>query len=611
MSRLTMITSDRAQTTMEGLYKDLERRIAASPTGLCPVDMAAAFLKMCHAQTCGKCVPCRVGLGQLAHMLDQVLDGNAPADILPKIEKTAQAIYLSADCAIGFEAADMVLKGLAGFRDDYEEHVKNGRCLCEIHQPVPCVAQCPANVDVPGYIALISHGRYADAIRLIRKDNPMPSACAYICEHPCENRCRRNMVDAAINIRGLKRYAVDHAGDVPVPANAPATGKKVAVVGGGPSGLSAAYYLALMGHQVTIFDKHKKLGGMLRYGIPNYRFPRDILDQEIASILSTGIEVKTESVIGKGAGTLVNLKKKYDAIYIAIGAQTDKKLHIAGADTKGVMSAVEFLGQIGDDIIPDYTGKDVIVVGGGNVAMDVARSLIRFKAKSVAIVYRRRKKDMTAQLEEIDAAENEGCKLLELNAPVRIEANAQGEVAALWVQPQMISKVSGGRPSPVKAEEGEKRIVCDNIIMAVGQGIETKNFEEGAIHVVKGVIEAMQDGDVRTMSGVYAGGDCVTAPATAIRAIAAGKLAAANIDEYLGFNHPIEIDVDIPVVRHERVDPCGRINLKQRDADERKQDNELAELGMTDQECQQESRRCLRCDYFGFGCFKGGRETQW
>lgn len=611
MSRLTMITSDRAQTTIEGLYKDLERRIAASPTGLCPVDMAAAFLKMCHAQTCGKCVPCRVGLGQLAHMLDQVLDGNAPADILPKIEKTAQAIYLSADCAIGFEAADMVLKGLAGFRDDYEEHVKNGRCLCEIHQPVPCVAQCPANVDVPGYIALIYHGRYADAIRLIRKDNPMPSACAYICEHPCENRCRRNMVDAAINIRGLKRYAVDHAGDVPVPANAPATGKKVAVVGGGPSGLSAAYYLALMGHQVTIFDKHKKLGGMLRYGIPNYRFPRDILDQEIASILSTGIEVKTESVIGKGAGTLVNLKKKYDAIYIAIGAQTDKKLHIAGADTKGVMSAVEFLGQIGDDIIPDYTGKDVIVVGGGNVAMDVARSLIRFKAKSVAIVYRRRKKDMTAQLEEIDAAENEGCKLLELNAPVRIEANAQGEVAALWVQPQMISKVSGGRPSPVKAEEGEKRIACDNIIMAVGQGIETKNFEEGAIHVVKGVIEAMQDGDVRTMSGVYAGGDCVTAPATAIRAIAAGKVAAANIDEYLGFNHPIEIDVDIPVVRHERVDPCGRINLKQRDADERKQDNELAELGMTDQECQQESRRCLRCDYFGFGCFKGGRETQW
>lgn len=611
MSRLTMITSDRAQTTMEGLYKDLERRIAASPTGLCPVDMAAAFLKMCHAQTCGKCVPCRVGLGQLAHMLDQVLDGKAPADILPKIEKTAQAIYLSADCAIGFEAADMVLKGLAGFRDDYEEHVKNGRCLCEIHQPVPCVAQCPANVDVPGYISLISHGRYGDAIRLIRKDNPMPSACAYICEHPCENRCRRNMVDDAINIRGLKRYAVDHAGEVPVPVNAPATGKKVAVVGGGPSGLSAAYYLALMGHKVTIFDKHKKLGGMLRYGIPNYRFPREILDQEIASILSTGIEVKTESVVGKGAGTLVNLKKKYDAIYIAIGAQTDKKLHIEGADTKGVMSAVEFLGQIGDDIIPDYTGKDVIVVGGGNVAMDVARSLIRFKAKSVAIVYRRRKNDMTAQLEEIDAAENEGCKLLELNNPVRIEANAKGEVAALWVQPQMISKVSGGRPSPVKAAEGEKRLACHNIIMAVGQGIETKNFEEGAIHVVKGVIDAMQDGDVKTMSGVYAGGDCVTAPATAIRAIAAGKVAAANIDEYLGFNHPIESDVDIPVVRHERVDPCGRINLKQRDADERKQDNELAELGMTDQECQQESRRCLRCDYFGFGCFKGGRETQW
>ena len=611
MSRLTLITADQAQSTMEGLYKDLERRITASPTGLCPVDMAASFLQMCHAQTCGKCVPCRIGLGQLSLMLQQILDGEAQPDVLVKLERTAQAISLSADCAIGFEAAKMVLNGLAGFRDDYEEHVKHGRCLCEIHQPVPCVGQCPANVDIPGYIALVSHGRYADAVRLIRKDNPMPAACAYICEHPCENRCRRNMLDGAINIRGLKRYAVDHAGDVPVPPNAPSTGKKVAVVGGGPSGLSAAYYLALMGHKVTILESHKKLGGMLRYGIPNYRLPRPILDQEIASILSTGIEVQTGIKVGKDDLSIRKLRRDYDAVYIAIGAQSDKKLHIEGAEAKGVISAVEFLGQIGDDNIPDYSGKNVIVIGGGNVAMDVARSLVRFKAASVTIVYRRRKKDMTAQTEEIEAAENEGCNLLELNAPGRVEMDEEGAVSGLWVKPQMISKVIGGRPSPVRAEGEEIKLPCDTIVMAVGQGIELQNFEAGAVKIVKGVISALQDGGVQTISGVYAGGDCVTAPATAIRAIAAGKVAAANIDEYLGFNHPIECDVDVPAVRHERMDACGRINLKTRGAAQRKNDNELVELGMTPQECQQESRRCLRCDYFGYGCFKGGRVTQW
>lgn len=611
MSRLTMLTSNRAQTTMEGLYKDLERRITASPTGLCPVDMAAAFLKMCQAQTCGKCAPCRIGLAQLSSMLDTILDGKGNEEMLPLMEKTAQAIYLSSDCAIGFEAADMILKGLHGFKDDYEEHAKHGRCLYEIYQPVPCVAQCPANVDVPGYIALISHGRYADAVRLIRKDNPMPSACAYICEHPCENRCRRNMVDNAINIRGLKRYAVDNAGDVPVPPNASPTGKTVAVIGGGPSGLSAAYYLALMGHRVTIFDKHKKLGGMLRYGIPNYRLPREILDREIASILSTGIEVRTGIKVDKENFSIKKLRQDFDAVYIAIGAQTDKKLRIEGAESKGVISAVEFLGQIGDDIIPDYTGKKVVVVGGGNVAMDVARSLIRFHADNVSIVYRRRKDDMTAQREEIDAAENEGCLLLELNAPKKIEADSEGKVAALWVQPQIISKISHGRPAPDKADADLVRIPCDTIVMAVGQGIELQTFEEDSVHVVKGVIDAMQDGDIQTMSGVYAGGDCVTAPATAIRAIAAGKVAAANIDEYLGFNHLIESDVDVPLVRHESMEPCGRVNLKQRPAAERKEDNELAELGMTNQEAMQESHRCLRCDYFGYGCFKGGRVNEW
>ena len=211
MSRLDIKTPSRAQTVVEGLYRDMERRIAASPPGLCPVDMSLSFLQLCHAQTCGKCVPCRIGLGQLTLLINQVLDGEATMETIAIIEKTARSIVNTADCAIGRDAARLVVEGLEGFRDDYEEHVKHNRCLAGLQNPVPCVALCPAGVDIPGYMALVGEGRCADAVRLIRKDNPFPTACAYICEHPCEARCRRNMVDDAINIRGLKRYAVDHA----------------------------------------------------------------------------------------------------------------------------------------------------------------------------------------------------------------------------------------------------------------------------------------------------------------------------------------------------------------------------------------------------------------
>ena len=244
---------------VDNLYRDVERRIAASPPGLCPVDMSLSFLQLCHAQSCGKCVPCRIGLGQLSKLIATVLDGTADMSTLAIIEKTARTVVNTADCAIGRDAARLVLDGLEGFRDDYEEHILHHRCLAGLQLPVPCVALCPAGVDVPGYMALVGEGRCADAVRLIRKDNPFPVSCAYICEHPCEARCRRNMIDDAINIRGLKRFAVDNAGDVPQPACAPSTGKKVAVIGGGPSGLSCAYYLALMGHKVTVYEERSKI----------------------------------------------------------------------------------------------------------------------------------------------------------------------------------------------------------------------------------------------------------------------------------------------------------------------------------------------------------------
>ena len=612
MSRLDIKTPSKAQTTVENLYKDMERRIAASPPGLCPVDMSLSFLQLSHAQTCGKCVPCRIGLGQLTKLIAQVLDGEATMETIDIIEKTARSIVNTADCAIGRDAARLVVDGLEGFRDDYEEHVKHHRCLASLQTPVPCVSMCPAGVDIPGYMALVHRGRYADAVRLIRKDNPMPVACAYICEHPCEARCRRGMIDDPLNIRGVKRYAVDHSGIVPNTPNAPATGKKIAIIGGGPSGLSCAYYLARMGHKATIFEKHKKLGGMLRYGIPAYRFPREKLDEEIESILSVGIEAYTNVNVGTDI-TFDKLRDEFDCIYIAIGAHTDKKTGIPGEDSKNVMSAVEMLGAIGDDEMPDFTGKHVAVIGGGNVAMDVTRSAIRLGAEKVTCAYRRRTDDMTALPDEVLGAIAEGAEIMALAAPVRIEADEEGIARALWVQPQIIGEMDkAGRPRPNNAKLEEVRIPADIIVVAIGQGIEIAGFEQAGVPVKRGgTVVAELSGQVGNMENVFAGGDCVTGPATAIRAIAAGKVAAANIDEYLGYHHVIEEDVEVPSPELNNRPPHGRINTTEVEACQRKCNFEDIEIGLTEEGVIAETSRCLRCDHFGYGIFKGGRVKEW
>ncbi|MDR5587471.1 NAD(P)-binding protein [Clostridium aquiflavi] len=611
MSRLEITTPNGAQTIVEGLYKDLERRIIASPPGLCPVDMASSFLKLCQAQTCGKCVPCRIGLAQLENLIDDVLNRKATLETIDLIEKTAKVVIDSADCAIGYEAANMVLKGVIGFKSDYIEHIVNNRCICNLNQPVPCVALCPAGVDIPGYIALISQKRYSDAVRLIRKDNPFPTACAFICEHPCEARCRRNMLDDSINIRGLKRFAVDNAGKVPIPKCASPTGKKIAVIGGGPGGLSAAYFLSLMGHKVVIYEKREKLGGMLRYGIPNYRLPIEHLENDISDILSTGIEVKNNISIGTDI-SLLDIENSHDAVYIAIGAHIDKKIGIDGEESAGVISAVEMLRAIGEDNPPDFSGKTVVVIGGGNVAMDAARSAIRLGAKKVCNVYRRRKVDMTALPDEIEGAIAEGCEIITLKAPLRIESDKNGNVTALFVKPQIIGKIDDSkRPRPTSSCQEDQRIPCDILIVAIGQGIESNHFAESGVPVKRGVIEAMSSSGVENSPGIFAGGDCVTGPATVIRAIAAGKVAAANIDTYLGYNHIISSDVEIPSARLDDRPLCGRVNTSERDADIRKNDFELIEYGMTCEEAHQESYRCLRCDHFGYGVFKGGRINKW
>lgn len=610
MSRLTMVTKDGVQQTVETMYKDLERRILASPPGLCPIDLSVSFLKMAHTQTCGKCVPCRVGLGQLMHLMEDVLEGRAKLSTLSLIEKTARSIYYTADCAIGYEAAHMVLNGMEGFKEDYHEHILKDRCTFGLYQPVPCVSLCPAGVDVPGYISLIAQEQYEDAIRLMRKDNPMPLTCAYVCEHPCETRCRRNMMDDSVNIRGLKKYAVDHAADVPLPEPGASTGKKVAIVGGGPSGLSAAYYLSLMGHEVHIYEQKNHLGGMLRYGIPNYRLPRKLLQQEIDTMLSRGVEVHLGVTIGKDI-SILNLRDKYDSVYIAIGAHTDKKINIEGENARGVHSAVDVLREIGDEKYLDISGKIVLVLGGGNVAIDVARSAIRLGAKESNIIYRRRRDDMPAMDKEIEDAVAEGCSIYELMDPIRIETDEEGKAVALWVQPQIISQLSGNRPSPRAAKVLPIRLETDIIVIAIGQDIETWDFEKDGIPVRRGVIDALSTADVKDIPGVFAGGDCISGPATVIQAIAAGKVAAANIDNYLGYHHAIDAEVKIPEPNLSDRIPIGRVTLSERLSSERIHDFDIVENGMSHEEAMQESRRCLRCDHFGFGVFKGGRTEQW
>ena len=610
MSRLEISTPNKAQVVVEGLYKDLERRIEASPPGLCPVDMARAFLELCHAQTCGKCTPCRVGLWQLKNMLTDVLNGDADLEILDLMEETALSIMQSADCAIGVEAAHMVYKALIGYREDFEQHIITGRCTCTYNQPVPCVALCPAKVDIPGYIALVKEGRYADAIRLIRKDNPFPTTCGFICEHPCEARCRRNMVDDALNIRGLKRLAADYAGKVPPPPCAPSTGKRVAIVGGGPGGLSSAYYLQLMGHQVTVFEMLPQLGGMLRYGIPNYRLPKDRLDDDIQAILDTGVEVKHGLRIGQDI-TIQQLRAEYDAVLITIGASTDKKLGIEGEDAEGVLSAVQFLRAVGKKEIPDLTGQEVAVIGGGNVSMDAVRTAVRLGAKKVSIVYRRRTADMTALPDEIEGAIAEGVEVQTLKAPSKIDVDENGHIRGIYVTPQMISKIKDGRASVKPTGEEDLYIPCSTLIVAIGQNIEFKHFEEAGFPVERGRIMSEKYGGFANIPGVFAGGDCATGPATVIRAIAAGKVAAANIDEYLGFRHEISCDVEIPEPNLDDKTPCGRVNMTEREACERIHDFDGVENCMTECEAKQEAGRCLRCDHFGFGIFKGGREKLW
>ena len=584
-------------------------RMTSYPPGMCPLVLYRSLLQISMNQTCGKCVPCRDGLVEVDRLLGDILSGDGDGDTLARIERLCRMIARTADCAVGVSAANLILDSLTEFTDEYESHIRRHRCVENVTQTVPCVTLCPAHVDVPGYVALVHAGDYAGAVKKIREKNPFPTACAMVCEHPCERKCRRRIIDDAVNIRGLKKYAVDQvrADEVETPRRNVGTGKRVAVVGGGPSGLTAAYFLSLMGHHVDVYDAHEKLGGMLRYGIPEYRLPKDRLDEDIRAILSVGgIDAHLNTKVGADIA-FDAIRKDHDAVYLGLGAQLGNRMPVDGADGKNVVPAADFLQQVASGQAPDLTGKRVALIGGGNVAMDAARTAVRLNARSVH-VFTRKRDDYTALENEIEAAMQEGVRFRTLLSFLNIELDDGGAVRAIWLQPQIVAEYDKfGFVQTEHSSNYPYRFLCDYLILGVGQRSDLSAFIEAGVPSERGRVLADVTCEVQGMPGVFSGGDCVTGPSTAINAIAAGQVAAFNIDEYLGYHHKIPGDTPLPAAVPNPCIPTGRAEIEEKDPFERRDNFDFVELSMTAEEAMRESGRCLRCDHYGCGAMIGGR----
>ncbi len=496
-----------------------------------------------------------------------------------------------------------LLEGLKLFELDYYAHAEAHSCACDRDMKSPCKAECPAHVNASAYIGLASEGRFDDAVKMIRKDNPFVTACALVCEHPCESHCRRKGIDDAVNIRGIKKLSVDncHADKVSTPKRAASTGKKVAVIGAGPCGLTCAYYLAILGHTVDVYESRAKMGGMLRYGIPKYRFPRERLDEDINAILGVG-GISVEMNVEVDTAKFNEIKNSHDATFVAIGAHTGKGLRIENADAKGVMSAVEILRAIGDDDYPDFTGKNIGVVGGGNVAMDCCRSSVRCNAENVYCFYRRRQEDMPARAEEVEGAIEEGVQVLSLQAPVGLEVDKDGKLTGMRTQPQKVVPVPGGRPKPQPDEDKDEVITpIDILLLAVGQDIVCQPFEEAGMKTQWKAFRANEFLEAEDMPGVWVGGDCQTSPASAIMAIGAGKVAAYNINfELCGNEQRIDPEVEEKESYHRYLEYAPREEVHERPAEERKNDFDYIELDVKPLSGMRECGRCMHCDLCGW-----------
>lgn len=574
----------------------------------CMVDLAKFFLEFCQDESCGKCSPCRLGTKRMLEILQRITEGEGREGDIETLIRLSEDIMDTALCGLGQTAPNPVLNTIRYFKDEYEKHINDKYCNASVCDPLfiaPCQNACPADVDVPQYIEFIQRGMYFEAVKSIRKKNPFPSVCGRVCTHPCESRCRRAQLDEAIAIRSLKRFAADYELQ-----NAEAfyfdmeeaekskKGKKIAVIGGGPAGLTAAYYLAIWGYDVTMFEASDKPGGMLNYAIPPYRLPNEVLNKEIDIILKAGINLVTEIKVGQDI-MLNEIRENFDAVFMGIGTQQPVRLQIEGEDAKGVIPALEYLYEINQGRTPE-TGEKVIVVGGGSTAFDAARSTVRLGAKEVCILYRRSKWDMPALPEEKEHAAEEGIKIYDYIAPVEIIVNQEGRMEGV----RCIRMAKGefdntARRKPVPIEGSEFIMDANTLLIAIGAQGEVEGFDE--IETTKWKTFKVNPETLETsLDGVFAGGDCIHGPDTVIQSIADGRKAALNIDKYLGGNQ-IEIEKAqeqkerryfSPIIEHEQ----KRLVIPLLDPQERKKGFWEIELPFDEYTCQQEALRCLRCD---------------
>jgi len=469
----------------------------------------------------------------------------------------------------------------------------------------PCKLACPAGIDIQGFIALIAHGEYSDALKLIKETNPLPAVCGRVCPRFCEQKCRRNIVDEPLAINALKRFVADYdLKEGPyTPEVKPASGRRVAVVGGGPAGLSAAFYLAKEGHAVTIYDANPQLGGMLRYGIPEYRLPKELLDKEIATITSMCAEVRCGASLGRDF-TVDGLKKAgFDAVFLALGAQASSKMDVEGEDLPCVLHGIGFLHDVvaGKKI---EIGEKVAIVGGGNTAMDAARTALRLGAGEVTVVYRRSREEMPANHEEVEQAEEEGIRFHFLAAPVKITANGGG-AAMECIKMALGEPDASGRRRPVPLEGSEFTMPVDTVIAAIGQTIEASGLDGGVQLDRRGRVRVKPEIMETDVKGVFAGGDCETGPDTVVRAVAAGRKAAVAIDMFLtsGAAVPQVKPYNCSKGELDELDPAEFADEKRipRNAipalpPEKRKDNFLEiEKGFDEATAKAEAMRCLSC----------------